>query len=85
MDFIRNILTRNTFRKVWWSANETVGDFGGTQGVAKAIADADHNVKVATAKFIGTDKTDDKAFNEAYDALMQHQYNRQILDNIYEY
>jgi hypothetical protein len=85
MDFLRNILSRNSLRPVWWTTNETVGDFGGDAGVRKAVKDADHNVKVAYNILRNTNVADDVRRDAAYDAIAQAEYNRQILDTVRYY
>jgi len=85
MDLVRSIFARTTLRPVWWTTNETVSDFGGDAGLRKAIADADHNVKVAYIILRNTDAADDAARDAAYDAIAEAEYNRQILDNVRYY
>lgn len=80
----RAILSRNVARPVWWTANETVSDFGGRPAIVKAVKDADHNVKVAADALRKVNRMDDVAVARAYDALEQAKANREILDTIYD-
>lgn len=84
VNIIKNLLTANTFRPVWWSTFETVSEFGGYPNITKAISDADHNIKVAANILRKTNRNDLDALEISLSNLEQAKFNREILDGIYD-